>query len=87
MSVEVLTQWRTLLTDIGELGGALCGAIEGDDVLGAIGLRVQHPRFASGTTDGLLVIMQATAGRDTNDGHDHILGGTSIPIRSSARVS
>src|ERR1044071_517524 len=44
MSVEVLTQWRTLLTDIGELGGALCGAIEGDDVLGAIAAMMQLRR-------------------------------------------
>jgi hypothetical protein len=44
MSIEVLTQWRTLLTDIGELGGALCGAIEGDDVLGAIAAMMQLRR-------------------------------------------
>jgi hypothetical protein len=44
MSVEVLTQWRTLLADIGELGGALCGAIEGDDVLGAIAAMMQLRR-------------------------------------------
>jgi hypothetical protein len=44
MSVEVLTQWRTLLTDIGELGGALCGAIESDDVLGAIAAMMQLRR-------------------------------------------
>ena len=44
MSVEFLTQWRALLTDIGQLGGALCGAIEGDDVLGAIAAMMQLRR-------------------------------------------
>ena len=39
MSLEVLTSWRTLLGELGELGHALCSAIEGDDVLGAIALR------------------------------------------------
>jgi len=47
MSVEVLTRWRTLLGDLGELGGALCGAIECDDVLGAIAAMMQLRRTRS----------------------------------------
>lgn len=47
MSVEVLTTWRTLLGDLGELGGALCGAIEADDVLGAIAAMMQLRRTRS----------------------------------------
>jgi hypothetical protein len=47
MSVEVLTTWRSLLTDLGELGGALCGAIESDDVLGAIAAMMQLRRTRS----------------------------------------
>ncbi|HEY0987560.1 MAG TPA: 6-hydroxymethylpterin diphosphokinase MptE-like protein [Kofleriaceae bacterium] len=47
MSVEVLTTWRTLLGDLGELGGALCGAIECDDVLGAIAAMMQLRRTRS----------------------------------------
>jgi hypothetical protein len=44
MSVEVLNTWRTLLTDLGELGAALCAAIEADDVLGAIAAMMQLRR-------------------------------------------
>src|SRR5262245_7787949 len=47
MSVEVLTTWRTLLGDLGELGGALCNAIESDDVLGAIAAMMQLRRTRS----------------------------------------
>jgi hypothetical protein len=41
MSLEVLTAWRTLLGEIGQLGGALRAAIEGDDMLGAIAAMMQ----------------------------------------------
>jgi Protein of unknown function DUF115 len=41
MSLELLERWRTLLGEIGELGGALCSAIEGDDVLAAIAAMMQ----------------------------------------------
>jgi hypothetical protein len=44
MSLEVLTSWRTLLGEIGELGQALCAAIEGDDVLGAVAAMMQLRR-------------------------------------------
>jgi hypothetical protein len=44
MSLEVLTSWRTLLGELGELGHALCSAIEGDDVLGAIAAMMQLRR-------------------------------------------
>jgi hypothetical protein len=47
VSVEVLNRWRTLLTDLGELGRALCAAIEGDDVLGAIAVMMQLRRTRS----------------------------------------
>src|SRR5436309_1592896 len=41
MSLEVLDTWRTLLGEIGELGGALCNAIEANDVLGAVAAMMQ----------------------------------------------
>src|SRR5262249_31742442 len=44
MSVDVLTTWRTLLADLGDLGTALCTAIEADDVLGAIAAMMQMRR-------------------------------------------
>ncbi|HEX3760797.1 MAG TPA: 6-hydroxymethylpterin diphosphokinase MptE-like protein [Kofleriaceae bacterium] len=44
MSLEVLESWRTLLAEIGELGGALCGAIEGSDVVRAIAAMMQLRR-------------------------------------------
>jgi hypothetical protein len=44
MSLEVLESWRTLLVEIGELGGALCNAITGGDVLGAIAAMMQLRR-------------------------------------------
>jgi len=44
MSLEVLQRWRTLLGELGELGGALCHAIESDDVLGAIAAMMQLRR-------------------------------------------
>lgn len=47
MSLEVLTRWQTLLGEIGELGGALRRAIEGDDVLGAVAAMMQLRRTRS----------------------------------------
>ena len=44
MSLEVLTAWRTLLGELGELGEALRTAIEGDDVLGAVAAMMQLRR-------------------------------------------
>jgi hypothetical protein len=44
MSFELLTGWRTLLGELGELGTALCSAIEADDVLGAIAATMQLRR-------------------------------------------
>ncbi|HMG24431.1 MAG TPA: 6-hydroxymethylpterin diphosphokinase MptE-like protein [Kofleriaceae bacterium] len=44
MSLEVLETWRTLLGELGELGGALCDAIAADDVLGAIAATMQLRR-------------------------------------------
>jgi Protein of unknown function DUF115 len=44
MSLELLDSWRTLLGELGELGGALCGAIESDDVLAAIAAMMQLRR-------------------------------------------
>jgi hypothetical protein len=41
MSLEVLDTWRTLLAEIGELGNALCTAIESDDLLGAVAAMMQ----------------------------------------------
>ncbi len=47
MSLEVLQQWRELLGELGELGEALCDAIESSDVLGAISATVQLRRSRS----------------------------------------
>jgi hypothetical protein len=44
MSLEVLESWRRLLVEIGDLGGALCSAIEGQDVLGAIAAAMELRR-------------------------------------------
>src|SRR3954463_1354301 len=44
MSLEVLTTWCTLLGELGELGGALQGAIERNEVLGAIAAAIQLRR-------------------------------------------
>jgi hypothetical protein len=44
MSLEVLERWRVLLADLGGLGGSLCSAIEGNDVLGAIAAMTQLRR-------------------------------------------
>jgi hypothetical protein len=44
MSLELLATWRTLLAEIGELGGALCKAIAADDVLGAVAAMMQLRR-------------------------------------------
>jgi hypothetical protein len=44
MSLEVLQTWRALLADLGGLGGSLCNAIEGNDVLGAIAAMAQLRR-------------------------------------------
>jgi len=41
MSLEVLTTWRTLLGELGDLGGALQQAIGGNEVLGAIAATMQ----------------------------------------------
>jgi hypothetical protein len=42
--LEVLDRWRTLLGELGDLGRALCAAIEADDVLGAIAAMMQLRR-------------------------------------------
>ncbi|HET7502725.1 MAG TPA: 6-hydroxymethylpterin diphosphokinase MptE-like protein [Kofleriaceae bacterium] len=44
MSLELLESWRTLLGDLGAVGGVLCNAIEADDVLGAISAMAQLRR-------------------------------------------
>jgi hypothetical protein len=44
MSLEVLEAWRTLLAELGELGNALCNAIAGQDVLGAVAAMMQLRR-------------------------------------------
>lgn len=44
MSLEVLTTWRELLGELGELGGALIDAIEDDDVLNAVAAMMQLRR-------------------------------------------
>ena len=44
MSLELLDTWREILDDVGELGDALCRAIEGDDVLAAIATMVELRR-------------------------------------------
>ena len=44
MSLEILDTWREILDDVGELGDALCRAIEGDDVLAAIATMVELRR-------------------------------------------
>ncbi|TMQ16146.1 MAG: DUF115 domain-containing protein [Deltaproteobacteria bacterium] len=44
MSLELLVTWRTLLAEIGELGGALCKAIAADDMLAAIAAMIQLRR-------------------------------------------
>src|SRR5215470_8984260 len=44
MSLEILATWRTLLGEVGELGGALCEAIAADNVLGAIAAMMQLRR-------------------------------------------
>jgi Protein of unknown function DUF115 len=41
MSLDVLQRWRSLLGEIGELGRALCHAIETGEVLGAIAAMMQ----------------------------------------------
>lgn len=73
MSLEVLEAWHTLLGELGELGGALCGAIEADDVLGAIAAmmqlrrtraaiaRVEVPLTVRGDRDELAAIAQVTS--------------------------
>jgi hypothetical protein len=44
MALELLAAWRSLLGELGELGGSLCGAIEAGDVLGAIAAMMQLRR-------------------------------------------
>ena len=44
MSLEVLSAWRTLLAEVGELGTALQDAIQRNDVLGAIAATMQLRR-------------------------------------------
>jgi len=44
MSLEVLDSWRTLLGELGELGGALCSAIEAGDVVASIAAMMQLRR-------------------------------------------
>lgn len=44
MSLELLASWRTLLGELGELGGALCDAIEAGEVLAAIAAMMQLRR-------------------------------------------
>ena len=47
MSLDALEAWRGLLVEIGELGGALCDAIERDDVVVAIATMMQLRRARS----------------------------------------
>ena len=47
MSLEVLQQWRELLGELGEVGEALCDAIEFSDVLAAISAAAQIRRLRS----------------------------------------
>ena len=44
MSLEALTKWRTLFGEFGQLGDALCDAILGNDVVGAIAAMMQLRR-------------------------------------------
>lgn len=41
MSLDVLSSWRTLLSELGDLGDALSASIEADDVVGAISAMMQ----------------------------------------------
>jgi 6-hydroxymethylpterin diphosphokinase MptE-like protein len=45
--LDVFTTWRGLLVDLGELGDALCRAIETDDVLTAVATMMQMRRVRS----------------------------------------
>ncbi|MEO8698595.1 MAG: 6-hydroxymethylpterin diphosphokinase MptE-like protein [Kofleriaceae bacterium] len=47
MSLEVLASWRSLLAELGTLGGALCDSIDRDDVIGAIATMMQLRRVRS----------------------------------------
>jgi Protein of unknown function DUF115 len=47
VSLELLDTWRVLLGDVGELGGALCRAITGDDVLTAVATMFELRRARS----------------------------------------
>ena len=46
----------------------------------------EHTRVAAGPPNGFDVVGQPVGWRDADDGH-YILGGTAMPMRSSARVS
>ena len=41
MSLDVLSAWRSLLSDLGDLGDALSASVESDDVVGAISAMMQ----------------------------------------------
>ncbi len=49
--------------------------------------RVDQSHLSSDVEDGLLVILDFPAGADRDERHGYIRVGTSIPIKSSARVS
>ena len=49
--------------------------------------RVENARLAADVQDRLPVVFELPAGRDANDRHSYIRFGTSMPIKSSARVN
>ena len=66
-------------------------AVEAVERVGDLHGRLEDADFAAGMEDRLPVVLQLAARRDSNQWHEHqrryIRVGTSIPIRSSARVS
>ncbi|HEY0253773.1 MAG TPA: 6-hydroxymethylpterin diphosphokinase MptE-like protein [Kofleriaceae bacterium] len=47
MSLELIDTWKTLLANVGDLGTALCSAIESNDVLSAVGAMFELRRVRS----------------------------------------
>ena len=48
---------------------------------------VEHPKFRAGAVQRRLVVGRVRGRCDPDERHGHILGGTSIPISSRARVT
>src|SRR5439155_23848754 len=48
---------------------------------------IENPRLASDVENRLPVILELAAGGNTDDSHNYIRPGTSMPMRSRARVS